>query len=137
MPDYRVMFDSDWTRAWDLGGKERTVTILKVEAGTLADPRRPNKKDRKPVLTLKGWPKPLALNKINSRTIAGLYGNMTEAWVGKRVTLYVTQTRDPQTGGDCDCIRINNVEPKVQGEPAPVVAAPPAQPADREAGAEG
>lgn len=135
MPDYRTMFDSDWTRAWDLGGEERVVMIVKVVAGVLEDPRR-KKRDKKPILTLKGWPKPLALNKTNSRTIAAMYGNKTEAWIGKRIALYTDRTRDPQTGSDVDCIRIRPTAPTTPGVPAPAVEAPPPEEA-REPGGEG
>ncbi|HZN64400.1 MAG TPA: hypothetical protein VFB66_03810 [Tepidisphaeraceae bacterium] len=130
--DYRCMFSSDWTRSWDLGGEERTVTITKVAAGELEDPRR-KKKDKKPVISMKGWPKPLALNKTNARTIAGMYGNQVEKWVGKRVTLYTDQTRDPSSGQNVDCIRIRPSVPQKQGEPAPLVAPPVGEPDDNHA----
>ena len=45
-----------------------------------------------------------------SRTIATLYGNYTEDWVGKRVTLYATKTHSP--AGETDCIRVRPVTPK-------------------------
>ncbi len=123
MPDYRTLFDNDWTKAWDLGGEDRVVTIVKCVAGVVEDPRK-KKKDRKPILTLKGWPKPLALNKTNAHVVAAMYGKMTEAWAGKRLTLYVTQTRDPNGGGDVDCIRIRPTIPQSPGVPAPSVAPP-------------
>jgi len=123
MPDYRTMFDHRWTKAWDLGDADRVVTILKVTAGIIEDPSR-QKKDRLPILHLKGWPKPLGLNKTNANTVGSMYGNMTEAWVGKRITLYVTKTRDPRGGGEVDCIRIRPKPPEKPGEPAPNLAPP-------------
>lgn len=123
MADYRTMFDHKWTKAWDLADADRVVTIVKVVAGVIEDPSR-QKKDRLPILHLKGWPKPLGLNKTNANTIAAMYGRMTEAWVGKRVTLYVTKTRDPRSGGDVDCIRVRPEPPTKPGEPAPAIGAP-------------
>lgn len=35
----------------------------------------------------------LILNKTNAFFIAGLYGNDTKEWIGKRIVLYVTQAR--------------------------------------------
>jgi hypothetical protein len=126
MPDYRTLFDEKWVKAWDLGGKERTVTIEKVVAGILEDPRKKTK-DRKPIVWFKGAKKPLALNKTNSKTIANMYGNMTEGWIGKSVTLYPTTTQvGPDSG--VDCIRIKPGVPKGKAEPMP--EPPPVSPAD-------
>ena len=124
--DYRKMFDSDWLRHIDLDGQKRIVTIVKVEAGELEN-HRTRRKDRKPVVLFKEWPKPLGLNKTNAATIAGMYGNDTTAWIGKRVTLFPTTT---QFGNETkECIRI---EPKVPtGKPA---AAPANGQAERQPG---
>jgi len=121
------MFDCDWVRAWDLGGKPITVTITKVEAGVLEDPRR-KKKDKKPIVWFQGAKKPLALNRTNSKTIATLYGNNTEAWIGKAITIYPTRT---QFGSEeVDCVRIKPEVPKGKAvdmpNPEPPVA--PAEP---------
>lgn len=122
MADYRTMFDSDWVRAWDLGGKAVTVTIVKVEAGVL-DNVKAKKKDKKPIVFFKGASKPLALNKTNAKTIAQLYGNDTREWIGKAVTIFPTTT---QFGNDVvDCIRIKPAVPKGKAQEMPD---PPAQP---------
>lgn len=117
MPDYRTMFDSKWVKAWDLGGKERTLVIEKVEQGVVEDPRKKTR-DRLPVLWFKGAKKPFGCNKTNAATIKAMYGKMTEDWVGKSVTLYPTTCQvgpDPQV----DCIRIKPGVPKHKGEEMP------------------
>lgn len=103
MPDWRSMFDNKWVKAWDLGGQERTVTIEKVEAGVLED-KKNDKKDKAPIVWFKGAKKPLALNRTNSKTIAAMFGNRTEDWIGKAITIYPTTT---SFGRDTvDCIRV-------------------------------
>ncbi len=39
----------------------------------------------------RGKQKRLVLNKTNAKTIAGLYGDDTEGWIGKRITLVVRE----------------------------------------------
>ena len=127
MADYRTMFDSEWVRAWDLGGRALTVTIVKVAAGVLEN-QKARKKDKKPVVWFKGAQKPLALNKTNAKTIAQLYGNDTTAWIGKTITIYPTRT---QFGNEeVDCIRIKPEMPRGKAQDMPNPAPPPESPAE-------
>jgi len=107
MPDYRSFFDRDYIAAFDLNGKDQTVTISKVEGRTLTGNN--GRKDKKPVIFFEGREKGLALNKTNSKTIASMYGNNTDTWVGKSLTLYPTTTSSPE--GTVDCIRIRPKAP--------------------------
>lgn len=88
--DYRSMFDRDYLGVWDLQGRDVTVRIARVVAGTLTAPG--GRKSKKPVVYFEKTEKGLALNKTNAKTIAGMYGNDTSAWIGKRITLYPTMT---------------------------------------------
>ncbi len=105
---WRAMTDSDWLRAYDLQGKDYTVTIEKVVAGEVTGEK--GKKTKKPVLFFRGAKKPLAANATNCKTIARMYGNDTGAWVGKAVTLYVAMTS--KDGEEMECIRIRPSVPK-------------------------
>lgn len=108
MPDYRSMYDSDYLGHWDLQGRDVTVTIRKVEAGTLVGAQ--GRKAKKPVVFFEGKEKGMALNKTNGKAIAGMYGPDTSAWVGKKITIYPTQTQfGPET---VDCIRVRPTAPK-------------------------
>lgn len=100
--DYRAMFDRDYVGAWELEGKDVTVTICKVEAKTLT--AQGNRKNRKPVIWFHGKEKGLALNKTNGKVIAAMYGNDTSQWIDKSITIYPTQTE--MSGETVDCIRI-------------------------------
>lgn len=114
MPDVRKLFDKAYIYAYDLEGRDVTVTIERVAGGTLIGTG--GKSNKKPIVFFKGTEKGLALNITNARTIAGLYGGFdSEAWIGKKITLYATTTTfGAQT---VDCIRIRNVIPKGKGEP--------------------
>lgn len=144
MADYRSMFDRDYIGAWDLGGKDVTVTIANVKAGELTS--QGNRKSKKPIVFFQGKDKGFALNKTNAKTIAQLYGNDTTQWVGKRITIFPTTT----TFGSetVDCIRVRPRIPQAQArsngrraeEPAPLepdAEAIAEMAADREPGMEG
>ncbi|TAK10606.1 MAG: hypothetical protein EPO32_14850 [Anaerolineae bacterium] len=130
MPHWKSMLDRDYIFAFDLQGRDVTVTIDRVTAGTLVG--EGGRKSKKPVCYFVGKDKPLALNSTNCKTIAALYGNETDAWKGKRITLYPTVT---QFGGEeRECIRIRPQAPSGKAEPKR--SAPEASD-DREPGAEG
>lgn len=104
---YRSMFDNAYVGAWDLDGKDVTVTIEKVTAGTLTSQRGT---DKKPILHFKGTEKGFVANKTNCKTIATMYGTNVEEWVGKKITLYATTT---SAGGETvECIRVRPQAPK-------------------------
>lgn len=106
MPDYRAMFDRDYIGAWDLPG-DVVATISAVEAGELTGDK--GRKTRKPIIRFEGKAKALAGNKTNCKIIARLYGTNTDAWIGKRITLYPTQT---EMGGETvDCVRVRPSAP--------------------------
>ena len=66
--------------------KDATVTIASVAMETLTRPGG-NKED-KLVMTFEGAKKKLVLNKTNAIRVARLYGNDTDDWRGKTITLY-------------------------------------------------
>lgn len=106
--DYRMAFDNDWLKAPFLEGKEHVVKIDKVEAGEIKNAS--GKPKKQPVLHFEGRKLPLALNKTNAKTVARLYGNEMDEWVGKKITIYPTTTE--MAGEVVDCIRIRPVAPK-------------------------
>ena len=114
MADYRSYFDSVHLFAFHLQGKSAVVEIVKVEQGTLKG--KDGKEDRKPLVYFRGKEKPLALNRTNGATIAGMYGKEVKAWVGKRVELYPTTTQ--AFGATHDCIRIRPKPPGKDAQPA-------------------
>ncbi len=116
---YRAMYDADFWGAWDLESGDKTVTIKRCVGGELTGPG--GKKSKKPVIYVDGSEKGIPLNKTNGKTIASMYGNYVTEWVGKSITLFKSSTRNPQDGGEIDCIRIR---PEVPRQQEPVYPAP-------------
>lgn len=111
--DYRSLYDKDFIGAWDLVDGDKVITITKVKGGELTSVG--GRKSKKPVVFFKGSEKGFALNATNGKTIAAMYGNFTEGWAGKSITLYKSTTRSPQGDGDVDCIRVRPQPPKGGG----------------------
>ena len=121
------MMDRDFIYAFDLQGRDVTVTIENVTAGELTSAG--GRKAKKPLCYFQGKQKPLAMNSTNCKVVAAMYGNDCAAWTGKRVTLYPTTT---QMGGDTvDCIRIRPVVPSGPATPPPATT----EPSDNDGGA--
>ena len=73
------------------------------------------RKSKKPIVFMAHTEKGFALNATNGKTIASLYGNFTEKWVGKQITLYKSMTRSPDGSGDVECIRVRPTVPEGEG----------------------
>lgn len=131
MADFRSFFDQQFVGAWDLEGRDVTVTIAKVAGGeVMGDGGR---KARKLILHFVNKDKPMVCNKTNAKTIAALYGNDASEWTGKAITLYPTTT---SMGGETkECIRVRPRVP-VRTKAAPAAKDPDPEPS-REPGAEG
>ena len=111
--DYRSLYDKDYIGAWDLKDKDVTVTIAKVKGGELTAPG--GRKSKKPVIYMAGTEKGFAINSTNGKTIATMYGNYVQDWVGKRITIYKSMTRNPNGDGDVECIRVRPKIPSAGG----------------------
>lgn len=98
------MFDSAYIGAWDLQGKDVTVTIARVVAGELAKAGT-SKKDKAPIIYFENREKGMVLNKTNMRIIASIYGGFkVKTWIGKQIVLFATTCQfGPNT---VDCIRV-------------------------------
>lgn len=82
MKDY---YPSNWLKAEDLDGKDVALTIKNVESKSFGD------NEVKPLVTFEGTEKGLILNKTNFGTIAALYGDETDYWIGRKIKLYSTE----------------------------------------------
>lgn len=106
-------FPSKYLKCSDLQGRTVTVTISTVEMETLGE-------DHRPVVYFKGKQKGLVLNKTNAGVIADMYGDDTDAWEEKPITL--RPARVDFRGERVDAIRVEFIQPPVRQ------AAPPVQP---------
>ncbi len=119
--DIRASFKSTYLKASDIPeGQFVPVTIDRIEEANMAQEGKPA--DIKPVMYFVGKEKGMALNKTNGETVAAAFGYETDEWAGKRVSLYITQTTDPQ-GKPCMGLRISIPKNK------PIKTAAPAKPA--------
>lgn len=103
-------FPGTYLKADDLKGQEVTVSIDRVAMEDIGG-------EHKPVLYFQGKDRGMVLNKTNSTNIASMYGPETDAWTGKRVTLFTAHV-DFQ-GKTVPAIRI---KPSNAGQPAPQTA---------------
>ena len=124
--DYRMMFDRNYLGHLDLAGREVTLTIAKVVGGELT--AEGGRKSRKPIVHFGNGVKPLIVNKTNAKTIASLYGTFVQDWAGKRITLFTSMTRNPDGGGQVECVRIR---PKLPGSQADSHIDAPPEPEER------
>src|SRR5688572_12755058 len=77
-------FPSNYLKADDLQGRDVHVWIKSV---TMEDIGQGNEKASKLVLHFNGKDKGMVCNKTNANTITKLYGDDTDAWIGKAITL--------------------------------------------------
>ena len=81
------VFPSRYLKAEDLEGANVTVTIEEAKIEEVGP-----KKESKLVISFVNTLKKLVLNKTNAATIAKLYGEETDEWLGKRIILYPKDT---------------------------------------------
>ena len=79
------LFPSKWLKGATLSG-DANLTITTLLQEELGDDRQ-----EKPVLYFKEVEQGLVLNATNYDTIASLYGEETDNWVGKKITIYPTE----------------------------------------------
>jgi len=117
------VFPSSYIAAADLDGNEKTVTIESVEQTQFQNDPRP-----KLVIKMRGTDRGFVVNKTNATTIASFYGDETDNWLGKRITLIPAQTANP-AGQQVPCIRVK-LTPPAAAEPQPLPGNPQRPPAD-------
>lgn len=113
----RALFPSKFVAAHDLCGQDVAVVMAGIKVEKVgAD------EEQRPVIYFQGMAKGLVLNRTNARRIEQLYGADTDAWMGKPITLYPSET--DFAGETVPCIRVRS-EPPLLAQVAP--PAPPPQ----------
>ncbi len=123
MAHWRTMIEKDFLGAWDLVGpdgrtpRDYTMQIAEVKSQSLKTRETPKGKRKCTIRFLKAT-KQFVANTTNCETIESLYGGDTDGWIGKLVTLYQTDTRNPKKGGPpmIRCIRVRPKKPGGQAE---------------------
>ncbi len=91
--------------AADLGGKDKVVTIQRVDFHDVGD-----EKERKGVVYFEEFKRALVLNRTNLKRIVALYGHETDEWAGKRITLYPSEA--DFGGRTVPCLRVREEVPQ-------------------------
>jgi len=118
--DLNEIFTSNSLKAQDLKGREVTVTVSGYEAVDFDD-------GKKLVLSFQESDRTLVCNKTNGSTIGGLYGTNLDNWIGKKITLFPTQT--DFAGKQVPCIRVKLTAPPA-AEPQQVPGNPQRPPTE-------
>jgi hypothetical protein len=122
MPKTSEMYPSKWLRSADCEDGDLVLTIADIKQERIG---QGSQADDKWVLSFEEEEKGLVLNKTNTNTIAKLYGDDTDDWIGKQVTLFATEV---QFQGDMvEAIRVRSKPPRQPRAKAarPVVAREP------------
>lgn len=117
------IFPSKYVKAADLQGRPVTLAIKDVRVEEMTN--HSNEKERKAVVYFEKATKGLVLNRTNAQIIANLYGDETDHWRGKRVTLYPTRVK--AFGTMQDCIRVKE---EIPAQPKPTAPAPQVEEAE-------
>lgn len=104
---WKKLHNPDYLGAYSLDESTMVVEIKKVEKRQI--PGADGKKDDAVVAELVGQ-KPMILNATNMKTIASLYGNYIEDWVGKKIALFVATVK--AFGTTTDALRVEAKVPK-------------------------
>lgn len=97
----------------DLDGKEVTLTIARVEPPGTVKAADGSKID-KSVMFFNETPKCFPLNTTNLRLTRAMFGNETDRWTGKRVTLRPTTTDIPRKSAEkFGCMILREVGPNM------------------------
>lgn len=105
---WKKLHNPDYLGAYSLDDPTMIVEIKKVEKRQI--PGADGKKDDAVVAELVGQ-KPMILNATNMKTIASLYGNYIEDWVGKKITLFIANVK--AFGTVTEALRVAGEIPKI------------------------
>jgi hypothetical protein len=123
MTDVYELYQGQYLRAGNLGGKEHAVQIMQAPAEMVGQGEKAQQKIVLHLAKPNGKPlkQKLPLNKTNAMLLASVFGPRTENWIGRTVLLRPERTL--MQGAYVDCIR-TYVPPESLGKsPQPVVAA--------------
>jgi hypothetical protein len=88
--DFDRLFPNRFLKAGEFQKRDVTLTIGGVKLEELDGAKG---KETKAILAFRETPKQLVLNKTNGLSLKAMFGRETDAWVGKRVTLYPAEIK--------------------------------------------
>lgn len=84
--DFDKLFPGRFLKAGQFAGKDVTLTLSKVVLEQLEGGAKGT--ETKAIVSFVERPLQLVLNKTNALALKAMFGRETDAWIGKRVTLY-------------------------------------------------
>lgn len=102
--DVSLLFPSRFLKSAEFKGRDVTLTIASIKLEELAVEGGGTK--TKGIIGFRETPKLWVLNRTNSECLKGMWGRETDAWVGKRVTLFPAPFTDSFTGEQSTAIRV-------------------------------
>jgi hypothetical protein len=109
--DFNAMFPARFLKSGDLEDGPMQVTIASVKPEEING-------ERKVVANFSDSKKQMVINRTNARLIAKMYGNDTRNWLGKTITLVVTEV--PFKDDLVSAIRVKVTKASTKQEPPPV-----------------
>lgn len=88
---WKAMFKGDYISAVEFGQKQPTMTISNVELLKLE--QEDGRQKERGVIHFKETPRGWVLNRTNATCLAAMFGDETDDWAGKRVTLFATMVQ--------------------------------------------
>lgn len=106
--DYRALIQGEFIKATDFGVGDvpaqptwtmNRIAIEKLESMKAGDNEddAPKKKKNKGIIFFAEYERGWVTNSTNLQCIAGMFGNETESWLGKRITMFSTPVRVGKT----------------------------------------
>lgn len=107
MPHWRSLVESKYLSHFELAGRDVTVTIKLIALSEIIGAG--GKKSKKALVMFQGKQKGMVMGATCLKTIARIYGDDTDAWLGKPITIYPTTTE--ASGETVGTIRVRPVKP--------------------------
>jgi hypothetical protein len=111
VPHWRSLVESKYLSHFELAGRDVTVTIKSITLSEIVGAG--GKKSKKALVIFQGKQKGMVMGATCLKTIARIYGDDTDAWIGKPITIYPTTTE--ASGETVGTIRIRPTAPATRG----------------------
>lgn len=121
MPHWRSLVESKYLSHFELAGRDVTVTVKSIALSEIIGAG--GKKSKKALVMFQGKQKGMVMGATCLKTIARIYGDDTDAWLGKPITVYPTTTE--ASGETVGTIRVRPNRPT--GSSTARGSAPPAE----------
>jgi len=89
----KALITGDYITAVEIDKRELTLKIAKVVREKVSDIKNPDKMKMKGIIFFDNAERGWIMNRTNVQCLIALFGNETDGWIGKRVTIYATPVK--------------------------------------------